>query len=94
MQRQASPNIVIALVGNKIDLAATAREVATAEAQAYASESSLLFMEASAKTGENVAECFTEIGIFRSFKISKENTVGNSDSGKNKDWTAWKCHRK
>jgi GTPase SAR1 family protein len=42
-------------------LAATAREVATAEAQSYASGNSLLFMEASAKTGENVSECFTEI---------------------------------
>ena len=60
---------MIALVGNKIDLAATAREVATAEAQAYASESSLLFMEASAKTGDNVTECFTEIGIFMIFLL-------------------------
>jgi GTPase SAR1 family protein len=52
---------VIALVGNKTDLASS-RAVSTEEAQAYANESSLLFMEASAKTGDNVVECFTEIG--------------------------------
>jgi GTPase SAR1 family protein len=107
LQRQASPNIVIALVGNKLDLvgdASTAasteasagagaeaedeerdqssdaedespaspaepaaaesddlRQVSTAEAEAYAKEARLLFFEASAKTGQNVGEVFTEI---------------------------------
>jgi Ras-related protein Rab-5C len=32
------------------------------EAQAYANEAGLLFMEASAKSGEYVMEVFTEIG--------------------------------
>uniref|UniRef100_A0A8C8ZJV0 Uncharacterized protein n=1 Tax=Prolemur simus TaxID=1328070 RepID=A0A8C8ZJV0_PROSS len=45
LQRQASPNIVIALSGNK-------------EAQAYADGNSLLFMETSAKTAMNVNEIF------------------------------------
>lgn len=81
LQRQANPNIVIALVGNKLDLVEgssasesadaeadtpaddeeTARQVPTSEAQAYATESGLLFFEASAKTGTNVQEVFTEI---------------------------------
>ncbi|WVQ82667.1 hypothetical protein IAT38_004799 [Cryptococcus sp. DSM 104549] len=106
LQRQANANIVIALVGNKLDLvsaspssssaaaapavpaasegetevpeedeevpaaegAATAdaegddaRQVSTAEAEAYAKECGLLFFEASAKTGTNVGEVFTEI---------------------------------
>ncbi|WFC94752.1 Vacuolar protein sorting-associated protein 21 [Malassezia brasiliensis] len=80
LQRQASPNIVIALVGNKIDLVAPAadtdadtdaednevpapveREVAYADAEAYAHENQLLFFETSAKTGEHVLELFTEI---------------------------------
>ncbi|KAL2916742.1 Vacuolar protein sorting-associated protein 21 [Polyrhizophydium stewartii] len=61
LQRQANPNIVIALVGNKLDLASTARGVSTEEAQAYANESGLLFLEASAKTGEFVMDIFTEI---------------------------------
>lgn len=111
LQRQANPNIIIALVGNKLDLvsdlpakAGTAvsepeapveeaeeaeeerdedgddttpppptssspkatenddpRQISTAEADAYAKESRLLFFEVSAKTGANVGEVFTEI---------------------------------
>lgn len=73
LQRQASPGIVIALVGNKLDLASEsadgdsgddsgdARKVHTEEAKAYAEEESLLFFETSAKTGVNVSEVFTAI---------------------------------
>ncbi|KAJ6784114.1 hypothetical protein PWT90_08959 [Aphanocladium album] len=71
LQRQASPGIVIALVGNKLDLASEssgddddsgdARKVSTEEAKAYAEEESLLFFETSAKTGVNVSEVFTAI---------------------------------
>lgn len=71
LQRQASPGIVIALVGNKLDLASDgaesgddasdARKVPTEEAKAYAEEESLLFFETSAKTGVNVTEVFTAI---------------------------------
>jgi len=99
LQRQANPNIVIALAGNKIDLVqnltidpssppesedegeaddATAtpgeaggsppdsenvRQVSRDEAEAYAKEAGLLFFEISAKTGEGIAEIFTEIGM-------------------------------
>lgn len=77
LQRQASPGIVIALVGNKLDLASDsatgnetaedgeesgdARKVSTEEAKTYAEEESLLFFETSAKTGHNVTEVFTAI---------------------------------
>lgn len=57
LQRQASPNIVIALAGNKADLA-NKRAVEFDEAQAYASENGLLFMETSAKTAMNVNDIF------------------------------------
>ncbi|MEE6514358.1 hypothetical protein FKM82_022397 [Ascaphus truei] len=60
LQRQASPNIVIALSGNKADLA-NKRAVDFQEAQAYADDNSLLFMETSAKTAMNVNEIFMAI---------------------------------
>ncbi|MBZ3873238.1 Ras-related protein Rab-5C [Sciurus carolinensis] len=60
LQRQASPNIVIALAGNKADLASK-RTVEFQEAQAYADDNSLLFMETSAKTAMNVNEIFMAI---------------------------------
>ncbi|KAK0653845.1 ras family-domain-containing protein [Cercophora samala] len=77
LQRQASPGIVIALVGNKLDLTndsagadgegagggdgEDARKVTTEEAKTYAEEEGLLFFETSAKTGYNVTEVFTAI---------------------------------
>ncbi|KAJ1755401.1 Vacuolar protein sorting-associated protein 21 [Coemansia sp. RSA 1807] len=70
LQRHASPNIVIALVGNKLDLVDSeeeadetelGRQVQTETARAYAQEMNLLFIETSAKTGTGVVETFTEI---------------------------------
>merc|ERR1719384_2683602 len=60
LQRQASPNIVIALSGNKADLT-TNRIVEYDEASAYAEENGLLFMETSAKTALNVNDIFLAI---------------------------------
>lgn len=61
LQRQAAPNIVIALAGNKADLT-NKRMVESDEAQSYAEENGLLFMETSAKTAVNVNEIFLAIG--------------------------------
>ena len=64
LQRQANENIIIALAGNKLDLVTESpdkRAISTADAQQYANEAGLLFLETSAKTAENVKELFTAI---------------------------------
>lgn len=53
----ANSNIVILLVGNKKDLE-EAREIDFLEASTFAQENELIFLETSAKTGENVEEAF------------------------------------
>ncbi|KAG6333266.1 hypothetical protein ID866_5818 [Astraeus odoratus] len=60
LQRQADPSIVIALCGNKTDLAPR-RQVTQEEAKKYADEEGLMWFETSAKTGEGVSEVFTAI---------------------------------
>ncbi|CAG8503082.1 9584_t:CDS:2 [Paraglomus occultum] len=87
LQRQANPNIVIALAGNKIDLVEPQddsevlsnifREVPTEEARAYALEAGLLFFETSAKKGEGVVNVFTEIAK----KIPVEHIMSANRSG-------------
>ncbi|TKA51739.1 hypothetical protein B0A53_05421 [Rhodotorula sp. CCFEE 5036] len=62
LQRQADPGIVVMLVGNKLDLAeAGQRQVSTEEAQKFADEEGLMFMEVSAKTAQGVKEVFDKI---------------------------------
>ncbi|CAH1401991.1 unnamed protein product [Nezara viridula] len=53
----ASPNIVILLAGNKKDLDDD-RQVTFLEASKFAQENELMYLETSAKSGENVEEAF------------------------------------
>ncbi|KAI6706205.1 hypothetical protein NL676_009167 [Syzygium grande] len=60
LQAQGNPNIIVALAGNKADLL-DARKVTAEEAQTYAQEHGLFFIETSAKTATNVDDIFYEI---------------------------------
>ncbi|KAJ1436144.1 small GTPase superfamily [Ochromonadaceae sp. CCMP2298] len=60
LQRRGDPNVVIALAGNKADMESK-RKVQTEEAQQYADENEIIFLETSAKTALNVRNLFIEI---------------------------------
>lgn len=57
LQKTASPDIVIVLVGNKADLSEQ-RTVAASAAQSYADANGMLYVETSAKTSSGVAHIF------------------------------------
>ncbi|KAH0871709.1 hypothetical protein HID58_078731, partial [Brassica napus] len=56
-RQHANPNMSIMLIGNKCDLAHK-RAVSKEEGQQFAKEHGLLFLEASARTAQNVEEAF------------------------------------
>ncbi|KAG6423760.1 hypothetical protein SASPL_114163 [Salvia splendens] len=58
-RQHASMNMTIMLIGNKCDLAHR-RAVSTEEGEQFAKENGLVFMEASAKTAQNVEEAFVQ----------------------------------
>ncbi|XP_049935675.1 ras-related protein RHN1-like isoform X2 [Nymphaea colorata] len=60
LQKQGNPNMVMALAGNKADLA-DKRKVTQEATRAYAEENGLFFIETSAKAATNVNEIFHEI---------------------------------
>ncbi|KAH9833060.1 ras-domain-containing protein [Rhodofomes roseus] len=70
VREHADPHLTCILVGNKIDLCSEAahgtgqgrraREVSTEEAELWAKEEDLLFVEASARSGENVDAAFEQ----------------------------------
>eukprot|EP00696_Hemimastix_kukwesjijk_P010315 gnl/Hemi2/23002_TR7695_c0_g1_i1.p2 gnl/Hemi2/23002_TR7695_c0_g1~~gnl/Hemi2/23002_TR7695_c0_g1_i1.p2 ORF type:complete len:204 (+),score=50.17 gnl/Hemi2/23002_TR7695_c0_g1_i1:133-744(+) len=77
LQRQGNPNIVIALAGNKADLASK-RKVEAEEASKYAESVGIMFMETSAKTAQSVQELFVEIAR----KLPKTTPPTSVDSRK------------
>lgn len=85
LRRQADPAITIILVGNKSDMAESSRRTPREVAEQYAEEEGLLFVEASAKTGENVQDVFMQVV---SRQISESAVTGRSRGAYSMDNTA------
>merc|ERR1712000_265788 len=60
VKKQGSPNVVIMLTGNKIDMEAQ-RKVTTKEGESAAADLGVFFAETSAKTGEGVKALFMQL---------------------------------
>lgn len=59
-RQHANANMTVMLIGNKCDLAHR-RAVSTEEGEQFAKENGLIFMEASAKTAQNVEEVIDHV---------------------------------
>lgn len=78
-------NLVIHLVGNKLDLVEDdpeMRSVATKDAVKYSTDENLLFKEVSAKTGFNIKEVFQTIGE-KLYEIRQKELDNNNNKQNN-----------
>ncbi|ODV91991.1 hypothetical protein CANCADRAFT_575 [Tortispora caseinolytica NRRL Y-17796] len=87
----ASPNISICLVGNKIDMSNESRQVSTEEAYEFSKANKLTaFVEASAKTGDQVEKSYKLVADDIYSKIvSGQVNLGNPQNGVKAPQTNW-----
>jgi Rab family protein len=79
VKEHAEPEIVIMLVGNKLDLCESnpaERKVSREYAQGFAEKNQLLFMETSAYQDLNVRDCF-ELLVQEIFTVQNSNEVSD-----------------
>ena len=93
IKEEASPNVVIYLVGNKVDME-DKRKVTTEEGQKVADENNLPFIETSAKSDINVNETFDNLvekmdNVFSN--LEKKDSIAISGNNLNKDNNKKKC---
>lgn len=80
---KATPGIIIALCGNKIDL--DNRQVSKEDAEEYANKVGCLYIEVSAKTNENIDMLFNQIGSRLPMIEEEKPIVLTDDNNDNKD---------
>jgi GTPase SAR1 family protein len=78
VRQHANPNTVIMLIGNKNDLEKN-RQVSREEAEKFAQENDLFFLETSAKSSDNVEEAFTKTAEAIQKKIQNGTIDMNSE---------------
>jgi len=80
------PKTVVMLIGNKKDLE-DQRDVTYEEASQFAKENNLIFLETSAKTGENVEDAFLRTAQLILQSVEEGNVELNSEAGIHKRGT-------
>ncbi|CAO3643882.1 unnamed protein product [Cunninghamella blakesleeana] len=87
LREHADPNIVIMLVGNKLDLSETNRAVTTEEGGALAEQEGFLFMETSALDATNVESAFATVfnTIYNNVPKKQVNADQQAQSGPSGD---------
>ncbi|EIE79458.1 hypothetical protein RO3G_04163 [Rhizopus delemar RA 99-880] len=78
-RQHANPNTVIMLIGNKSDLEGQ-RQVSREEAERFAQEHDLFFLETSAKLADNIEEAFVKTAEEIQKKIASGTIDLNSES--------------
>jgi Ras-related protein Rab-2A len=81
LKEYCDPNTIITLVGNKTDCEAN-REVTVAEGKEFAERHGMAFFETSAKTGDNVSDCFADAVEKISKKIDTGEIVFTKSKGR------------
>jgi small GTP-binding protein len=88
--RQNAGNIPVVLAGNKIDIAAQ-RKVSTEEAQNFANEKNLIYLETSAKTGVSVPDLFKGLVevIYKTEVKKPKDAKKKEDKKEEEDFSFW-----
>ncbi|NHK31944.1 MAG: GTP-binding protein [Asgard group archaeon] len=87
--RQNAGNIPVVLAGNKIDIAAQ-RKVSTEEAQNFANEKNLMYLETSAKTGVSVPDLFKGlVEVIYVREVKKPKDTKKKDEKEEEDFSFW-----